>query len=761
MLAGFDPANGVSYDDLPLLEDKVMQGNRPTAYVCHSYVCQQPVTDAGALAEQLAAPDGPGGALGPARPRPRHAPAGVGRHWPRARLGGTGTKHSQRWYTVGRGEEAMGKRAVPTAAVLGSLLLLLAACDTGEPSESTPQLEYITGEIPPCEPAAGSKVDPCESGVSFPSSGGGLEFIDSEPWDLQYFLGGSAGQSSVHVAHLVLRGTFLPGTVRCADQGVRFRPPPYSVMGELPYRSINCYADVRVNAYVLGSGPSTLTLLVDYSYFSFEEEEKDVKERRDSTERALLESGVDDFIRVPEGGIEGREMMLFIGPSVDASTEAWQVFDNWDVQQREDDTAIAVHPHRDFWSTEDSYLTYLSQLEMELPAFTQAVATANQARITEYGGRTSAHERYPMLVTDANRLSQFFTDMGAYNHPDGPPVQPPPACGLAVSNQVDNPGLVRDCITLLAGKDALSGTGSLNWGTGIAIGSWDGVTTSSDPSGDTKLLLLDEDLNGTIPPELGDLFELTHLDLSSNSLTGEIPRELGGLSNLVSIKLSGNSLTGCIPIALEGVATNDLSSLNLLYCPPAPDAPTAGTVTETSVPLSWSAVSNAGTYRAEYRETLASDLVWTVDDDTLTGTTHTVDGLYCKTVYSFRVSAYGNGTTYAAAWSDPSDDVDTKTGTCVYPKFGATSYSLSVMEDAAVDAVVGRVMATDPSGGPITYEMWAGNDDGLFAVGERSGEITVAADLTGEAGTTVELTVAAWSERRGGWKATVEVSITE
>ena len=65
VLAGFDPANGVSYDDLPLLEDKVMQGNRPTAYVCHSYVCQQPVTDAGALAEQLAAPSGPGGTWDP------------------------------------------------------------------------------------------------------------------------------------------------------------------------------------------------------------------------------------------------------------------------------------------------------------------------------------------------------------------------------------------------------------------------------------------------------------------------------------------------------------------------------------------------------------------------------------------------------------------------------------------------------------------------------------------------------------------------
>ena len=95
--------------------------------------------------------------------------------------------------------------------------------------------------------------------------------------------------------------------------------------------------------------------------------------------------------------------------------------------------------------------------------------------------------------------------------------------------------------------------------------------------------------------------ELTHLDLSSNSLTGEIPRELGGLSNLESLKLTGNSLTGCIPAALKDVATNDLSTLNLLYCPPAPDAPTAGTPTKTSVPLSWTAVANTSKYRVEYR----------------------------------------------------------------------------------------------------------------------------------------------------------------
>ena len=63
---------------------------------------------------------------------------------------------------------------------------------------------------------------------------------------------------------------------------------------------------------------------------------------------------------------------------------------------------------------------------MELPAFTEAVTTANQARVAEYGGRTGPDPSFPMLVTDANQLRQFFTVVGAYDHPDGPPDQPPP-----------------------------------------------------------------------------------------------------------------------------------------------------------------------------------------------------------------------------------------------------------------------------------------------------------------------------------------------
>ena len=143
-------------------------------------------------------------------------------------------------------------------------------------------------------------------------------------------------------------------------------------------------------------------------------------------------------------------MVLFVGPAVDASTEVLQVFFTWDVQRRGDDTAIAVHPFRDDWIYEDDFQTYRSQLEMELPAFTQAVATANQTRVTEYGGRIAPSNfdkkaegvEIPTLVTDANRLRDYYTAIGACSHPDGPPAPP---CGLAVPGQTYNPGLMRDC----------------------------------------------------------------------------------------------------------------------------------------------------------------------------------------------------------------------------------------------------------------------------------------------------------------------------
>jgi len=60
VVMGVDPSLGgaegygtSSLNDLPLLKDRGMVGGLPSAYVCQNYVCQLPVTDPDALAEQL------------------------------------------------------------------------------------------------------------------------------------------------------------------------------------------------------------------------------------------------------------------------------------------------------------------------------------------------------------------------------------------------------------------------------------------------------------------------------------------------------------------------------------------------------------------------------------------------------------------------------------------------------------------------------------------------------------------------------------
>ena len=405
-----------------------------------------------------------------------------------------------------------------------------------------------------------------------------VPYLGDEPLSVREMLDDSPPPPA-WVTHLVMRGTYLPGTVRCTAVDL-FRLPSY-LQDELDYevdpRSVKCYIDVRANVYVLGSGPSTLTvLLFRHVYWDFEltpyteggQTEQDLIEEL----RQQMETAISDHF-------PGREHVLFLGPAVDLSSEAWRFLASWDVQRREDDTVVAVHPDGDLWRRirPNEHQTFLSALEMALPTLTQAVTTANQARVTEYGGRIGADTNLPMLVTDANQLREYYTEVGAYAPGAPPPVQPPPPCGLAVPDQANSPGLMRDCMTLLGAKDTLRGTATLNWSVDTAIGSWDGITAGGTPSRVTKVELDDESLTGTITAELGILSALTHLDLSSNSLTGEIPRELGGLSNLEELRLSGNSFTGCIPSALKDVPTNDLSSLNLLYCPPpVPEAPTAG-----------------------------------------------------------------------------------------------------------------------------------------------------------------------------------------
>ena len=67
----------------------------------------------------------------------------------------------------------------------------------------------------------------------------------------------------------------------------------------------------------------------------------------------------------------------------------------------------------------------------------------------------------------------------------------------------------------------------------------------------TSLNLRRNGLKGNLSiPELGDLRNLTYLDLSFNEIAGEIPTEIGRIANIQVINLQSNSLTGILPTEL-------------------------------------------------------------------------------------------------------------------------------------------------------------------------------------------------------------------
>ena len=302
----------------------------------------------------------------------------------------------------------------------------------------TPTLEYLRQDIPPCDPIAGSDLDPCEADVP-----GGASTIYShrppfgEPITVRQFLGHGSNEG-IFASHLVVRGTYVPDSLRCINQQ-RDRPSNiWSIeeLNTLGLGDVDCYVDMRVGSYILGTGPASLTVLVknNRTFYGGEPDEPRVERTINEFETILKEGGSDLHLHVTDGGILGREVIVFLSPYANTAVETWQVRWPWDVQRRAEDgvtTVIAVHPQRDSFRSANptGYQTYKdTHLELPLPSFAQKVTAASQQRVAEYGGRTYVEEgeTYPMLVTDANNLQRFIRDVGGYDDPDDQPLQPPP-----------------------------------------------------------------------------------------------------------------------------------------------------------------------------------------------------------------------------------------------------------------------------------------------------------------------------------------------
>ena len=275
---------------------------------------------------------------------------------------------------------------------------------------------------------------------------------------------------------------------------------------------------------MVGSGPSTLTVVID-SYLMRDADEEHLRR---------VEPALGEFVA-------GREKIMFIGLEYDHSIEAFKVEEAWDMARGDDGAVMVHHPWRSHWLGENA-AKYRSEVEWTVAAFKKEAIAAHDARNEKFDGRIGDGTQYPHIIANASELHNYYVETGAVNHPDGPPEREfPPACGLAVPDYGQNLALVGDCRALLAAKDALRGTGTLDWGVDTTISKWEGITVEYGRV--VALVVNDKELTGTVPAELTKLTWW-----------------------LEELRLSGNSLTGCIPPALRDVATNDLDQLGLPDC---------------------------------------------------------------------------------------------------------------------------------------------------------------------------------------------------
>ena len=113
----------------------------------------------------------------------------------------------------------------------------------------------------------------------------------------------------------------------------------------------------------------------------------------------------------------------------------------------------------------------------------------------------------------------------------------------------------RALVELYKATGGANWTENSNWSTSADsppnaydLNDWYGVTVDMEEERVSHLRLLENNLEGHIPAEIGNLTKLKRLDVHTNKLAGEIPPELWNLTELTWLDLGSNSgLTGEIP----------------------------------------------------------------------------------------------------------------------------------------------------------------------------------------------------------------------
>ena len=315
--------------------------------------------------------------------------------------------------------------------LLLSLVIIVGACSSAADTNSEGERTYLTETIPPCV-ATEVAPDPCPEFLPTQKQESSVAHLGMMPWFevpsfTERLLWDSEDDAFISV-QIVVRGTVKPGTTRCKNY--RARIPDYMVQ-YLPNTHIqdqyivnryhySCFADVAVKEYIVGKGPSVLTVLLD---------RLGIHQKIDPDQKTG--AGYLAYYGDPEKtskSYEGREMIFFLGAAPSIVVEAWAGLGGgnmWFLQQTETGIRAVAEYYRD--AILDKHRNKLN-----LP-LDEMIADIKQAAINRdalTGGRIAVDPDLPMFVTDAHDLRDFYTSVGAvYDTTENATVLPPPVPG--------------------------------------------------------------------------------------------------------------------------------------------------------------------------------------------------------------------------------------------------------------------------------------------------------------------------------------------
>lgn len=292
---------------------------------------------------------------------------------------------------------------------------------------------YLEEVIPPCIDSVSSGIDPCVPEV--PPEVEILSSSSSSAWPQDNFPTWTeimlADEYFSSATHIIIRGVVNVNTTRCeaypvkvanyfndmfSDRFIDFLETGSFENGDLDY---HCFVDINVKEYIVGTGPPKLTVSVH------QETIWDTSINDWPNVKDMWESLLDDPQLRTASAYEGKELLLFLGTTFTTSLESWEVqglyTGIWFVQQTGNEVRAVAQNYR-YARTE----AQRSRLDLPLDELVEQIKKAAEERLVVTEGRIGTELYFPLLVTDANYLKDYYTSVGAvYDASEGSTVLPP------------------------------------------------------------------------------------------------------------------------------------------------------------------------------------------------------------------------------------------------------------------------------------------------------------------------------------------------